>query len=90
MRDLRCEDCESQVRELTRSRSLTVFERELLWRAIHQECRVIGCPAICPTRGLVSRVSANLAVFVERYSQVKEGSARPDSGTLPQEASLVH
>jgi hypothetical protein len=88
MRNIGCEDGEGQVRVLTHSRSLTVFEREVIWRAVDHECRFASCPAVCPTRGLVSRVSANLATFVTRYSQIEECPECPDSGTLRQAAPL--
>ena len=88
MRETGCESCESQVRDLTRSCSLMVFEREVIWRAIDQECRHVGCPASCSTRGLVSRVSTNLAAFVQSYSQVQRSAECPGSGTLRQAAPL--
>jgi len=90
MRDIGCEECESQIRELTRSRSLTVFKREAIWRSINHECRYAGCAALCPTRSLVSRVSANLAAFVEHYSQVQLDPECPDPGTLRLAAHLVN
>jgi hypothetical protein len=69
MRDIGCEDCEAQIQHLTRSRSLTVREREALWRAISIECGAAGCPPECSTRSLVVRVSLNLKSFVERLDR---------------------
>ena len=69
MREIGCDSCEAQIQHLTRSRSLTVREREALWRAISIECGAAGCPPGCSTRRLVGRVSYNLASFVERLDR---------------------
>ena len=72
MRKIGCEDCEAQVQHLTRSRSMGVREREALWRAIHVECRAVGCSVECPARCLIARVSSNLSAFIERLDR-REG-----------------
>lgn len=72
-RPIGCEFCELQVQQLLHSRSLTVFAREGLWRAINVECGVFQCPIDCATRSLVFRVSRNLADFVARANRVGSG-----------------
>jgi hypothetical protein len=69
MREIGCDNCEAQIQHLTRSRSLTVREREALWRAINIECGTAGCAPKCSTRSLVARVSLNLVSFVERLDR---------------------
>src|SRR5438046_2166822 len=72
VRNVGCEGCEAQVRHLTRSRSLTVREREALWHAISVECAISECPVKCSTRALISRVSSNLTGFVEKLDRQQQ------------------
>jgi hypothetical protein len=75
LRKIGCEECEFQIQQLTRSRSLGVREREALWRAIQIECDITDCPMQCSTRGLISRVSSNLASFLERLDRHERQTA---------------
>jgi hypothetical protein len=81
MRKIGCEDCEAQVQHLTRSRSLSVREREALWRAIHMESAASACPMECSTRSLIARVSANLAGFVEKLARQEQLPPAKPSGS---------
>jgi hypothetical protein len=69
LREIGCEDCEAHIQHLARSRSLTVREREALWRAINTDCDSAGCPRECSTRGLIGRVSSNLVTFVAKLNR---------------------
>jgi hypothetical protein len=86
MRSIGCESCETEVTVLTRSRSVTVRQREALWRVMHRECESAGCPRECSLQGLISKVSGNLSSFVDALNR-HEDCHLPESAAIETIAS---